>query len=147
MADKSAKDKLPVEFWTQPETLLTDPAIQLIYSEVTARLRAELDEVTGAGVLEQMQAERVSTLYCYIRQKENKHQFFANDRAYKETMQLWFQVAGDLQKAKHRPVDPDEVRLQIVSHIAGVLDEVLVDVSPAVAMKLRTALAERLESA
>lgn len=151
MADKSAKDKLPLEFWTQPESLLTTEAIKLIYAEVTARLRNELGEVAGNGVIEAMQAERVATLYCHIRQKEaNAHKgaaAFDNDRAYKETMQLWFQVAGDLQKFKHRRVDPDEVKLQIVTQIASVLDEVLVDAPPQLALKLRTALAEKLEAA
>lgn len=106
-------NELPKEFWTQPGEALGDENLQLIYAEVCERLRAESGE---ADTLELMLIERIAFLYVHIRNKE-RDDSFANDRAYKETLQLWTGMAADLRKQRIASADFEAVKVQMLESI------------------------------
>ena len=117
---------LPPEFWTQPEGLIKDEALKLVYAEVARRIREDLRLVGEPSTLEYMLAERVTALYMHIRQKEVTDSF-AHDRAYKETMQLWVQMASQLQSASSggkKGVDPEAIRMQVLKETAAAIKKV-----------------------
>lgn len=117
---------LPAEFWSQHPEALGDEALQLIYAEVSQRLK---NENPDADTLELMLIERVAFLYVHIRNKENK-KLFAHDRAYKETLQLWGAMAADLRKRRERVSDVREITERILAQVQVAVD-VAVDHLPA----------------
>lgn len=106
-------DKLPTEFFAQPAEAIGDEALQLIYSEVVARLQKENPD---ADTIESMMIERVAFLYVHIRHKETK-KLFAHDRSHKETLQLWVTMAAQLQKKRQAELDLEEVKDRIISAV------------------------------
>lgn len=96
-AVSESEHKMPVEFWVQPELLIKDASVKLMYAEVAAQLRDEC-EARGGDVLDYMLAERSAALYGYIRDRETTAGF-ANDRNRKETLQLWVSLATTVKKA------------------------------------------------
>lgn len=133
---------LPPEFWTQPEALITDDALKLVYAEVSRRIRADLREIKHPTTLEYMLAERVTALYMHIRQKETNSSF-AHDRAYKETMQLWVQMAVQLN-AKQSSVDPEAVRQQVFKEVSKAIIKVTSGMPEDLGRSVRMQLAEAL---
>ena len=135
---------LPADMWIAPEKVVSDPALQLLHSQLVARLREEMPD---ADTLLLMQIERVVTLYCYTRQKEIKGTF-AHDRSHKETVQLWAQMVSDVRKFKKSDLEvesavteaiasvaqniastiqslpvPDETKVQIMNGLSSALDD------------------------
>lgn len=106
-------DKLPAEFYAQPSEAIGDEALQLIYSEVVARLQQENPD---ADTIESMMIERVAFLYVHIRHKETK-KLFAHDRSHKETLQLWVTMAAQLQKKRTQEQDLEEIKDKIVGAV------------------------------
>lgn len=110
----AAKTQLPPAFWAQNfEALGIDEPLQLIYSEVIARLKSEN---TDADTLELMLIERVALLYVFIRHKEAINAF-ENSRAYKEIFQLWATMAADLRKQRMQAESVAFVREQILTSV------------------------------
>lgn len=106
-------DNLPSEFFAQPEDAIGEEALQLIYSEVIARLR---EENPDADTIESMMIERVAFLYVHIRHKETK-KLFAHDRSHKETLQLWVTMAANLQKKRQAERDLEAIKDSIVNAV------------------------------
>ncbi len=126
----------PAEFWAQPQVIVRDEPLKLMYAELVARLKEEAEAIPGFGVVETMMMERVALLYCHIRQKEaladrpgrteSTNSGFAHDRAYKETMALWFQMAGELRKVRGGlSADPEKVRAEVMGEVAERIRDVL----------------------
>lgn len=141
---------LPDDFWALPEDAVSEAKRQ-IYNTLVERMRDEFAEMPGYGVLEQMLIERVCYLYIHIKDKESStigtEGGFAHDRAYKETLQLWQSMAGDVRKAKTVVVDADQIRDVILQHVNETMQSVLDSFHPDVAAGLRVKFAEAFENA
>lgn len=136
----------PSEMWTLSEAVTDDPGFKLLHAQIIARLREEIPGIES-DTIGLMLLERVVTLYVTIRSKEAKKSF-AHDRAYKETLQLWAQMSGDLRKGRvaeaavatavtatlsdvamaiHKALQgldiPNEVKVQVLESVSSALDE------------------------
>lgn len=110
-------EEMPEGFWALPraDSISSEP-LMLIYTEVCARMRRELEQ-TGGTTVDAMMAERTAFLYTWIRDTETRMvevrtvrdgdqeravvirtQPFESQRNYKEIQQLWLQMAAQLQK-------------------------------------------------
>lgn len=135
---------LPPEFWTQPEALINDPALKLVYAEISRRMRDDLRSMRTPTTLEYMLAERTTALYMHIRQKETASAF-AHDRAYKETMQLWVQMATQLRAHDSKNSDdPDAMRRQILKDVARAITRVTSEMPEELGRKVRAQLVDAL---
>lgn len=137
---------LPTSFWALPDGAVPNESLQLIYAELVKNLLKEFAEVPGFGVLEQMCIERACFLYVHIRGKEGASGF-ANDRAYKETLQLWTQMVQDLRKLKNLAVDVDALRDKILTNVGATIQNVLSSMHPDVADGLRQKFSSAFEEA
>lgn len=136
---------LPPEFWTQPEALIQDPALKLVYAEISRRVREDLRTMKAPSTLEYMLAERVTALYMHIRQKETTSSF-AHDRAYKETMQLWVQMASQLQSTESKGQgDPEAIRRQVLKDVAKAITRVTTDMPEDLGRQVRNQLISALD--
>lgn len=131
---------LPEEFWTQPLQNV-EPALQLVYTEVQTRLREENPE---ADTLELMMIERVAFLYVHIRHKETKR-LFDNDRAYKETMQVWTQMAAELRKERVRQETVENAKEAILDAVHTALGASLNSLPEHERKKIMGSLADNME--
>jgi hypothetical protein len=135
---------LPPEFWTQPEALIQDPALKLVYAELSRRMREDLRLVKVPTTLEYMLAERTTALYMHIRQKETTSSF-AHDRAYKETMQLWVQMASQLRQHEAKASDdPEAIRRQVLKDVAKAITQVTTEMPEDLGRKVRAQLIDAL---
>lgn len=107
------KEKLSKEFFAQEVEALGSEAMQLIYAEIVERL---IEDIPDADMLDSMLIERTAFLYVHIRHKETK-KTFAHDRAYKETLQLWMQLAAQMQKKRSSEVSLEDMRDRIVNAV------------------------------
>lgn len=136
--------KLPSEFFAQPAEAVGDEALQLIYSEVVARLQKENPD---ADTIESMMIERVAFLYVHIRHKETK-KLFAHDRSHKETLQLWVTMAAQLQKKRTAEQDLEEIKDSIVSAIhLAVSDAASKSLPPDIAKDFQESFLAELDNA
>lgn len=138
------------EFWVQPAQAISDLAVQSIYTFVQDQMREELDH-RKANIVDQMLAERTCFLYAHIRQRESMtnakgEAAFANDRARKETLQLWAQMAENLQR-RWTQQDQANANQAILDRLAGAVDKALLDMDPTVAANFRELLTDALEEA
>lgn len=136
------------EFWIQPSQAISDTAVQMIYNYVQDQMREELKK-RNANIVDEMLAERTCFLYAHIRQRESKtnakgEEAFANDRARKETLQLWAQMAENLQR-RWTQQDQANIGQAIMERLAGAVDKALLDIDPTVASHFRELLTDALE--
>lgn len=136
---------LPTSFWSQPTEALGNESLNLIYAEVCARLRSELIDSDLAGVMEMMLAERAAFLYCHIRNKE-QNAGFANDRAYKETLQLWREIIKDLRTAKYQNEERTDLLALAIATLTDAVNHALEDsdIDPVLANQVKEKLAAQL---
>lgn len=135
---------MPAEFYAQPADSIGDESLQLIYSEVVDRLQKENPH---ADTLECMMLERVAFLYVHIRHKETQKSF-AHDRAYKETLQLWVQMAASLQKKREANLNLDDIKDKIVNSVQiAVMDAAKGTLPPEVAKNFQEKLLVELDAA
>lgn len=135
---------LPPEFWTQPEALIQDDSLKLVYAEISRRMREDLRVMKTPTTLEYMLAERVTALYMHIRQKETTSSF-AHDRAYKETMQLWVQMAAQLRVHDSKAADdPEIIRRQVLKDVARAITRVTSEMPEDLGRKVRAQLVDAL---
>jgi len=138
-----AKSDLPAAFWAQNfEALGIDMHLQVIYSEVTARLR---EENTDADTLELMLIERVALLYVYIRHKEET-QAFETSRAYKEMFQLWVAMAADLRKQRMHEENLQVLRDQILTSVQHAVMGAVKTFPPEIKQEVQERLLDELET-
>lgn len=137
---------LGTAFWALPEGAVPDESLQLIYASLYKGLLDEFSDVPGFGVLEQMSIERACFLYVHIRGKEMTNGF-ANDRAYKETLQLWTQMVVDLRKLKGAAVESDRIKDAILTTVDDTIQTVLNSMHPDVADGLRNKFADAFQEA
>lgn len=135
---------LPNEFWALPDATIDTDALQLIYAEITARLREESIKRGVTGTLEMMMAERIAFLYTWIRDREASGGF-EQDRNYKELLQLWNQMAVSFQKTQI--VDYESMRDALIQHVAATIQGALEDVDPEVASAVSSKITEAFETA
>lgn len=125
--------RLPEEFWDQGEHALPE-AGRAVYELILGELRRDVERTPGFGVVEMLLAERVAFLYSHIRGREaaaptddgegNQHGF-AHDRAYKETLQLWRDMALSLRKAGAEERDDEEIRKHVLEAVTRTISSVL----------------------
>lgn len=137
---------LPAEFWEQPDRFIFDDALKLVYAEVVRRLREDLRDWGSPSTLQYMLAERTAALYIRMRQKEGDPDGFDNDRAYKETMQLWVQMASQLG-AKRSEVNPDEIRQAVLKEVAKAITKVTRDMPADLGRTVRAQLIDAIAPA
>lgn len=137
---------LPAEFWEQPEALIAQDSLKLVYAEVARRLREDLREWGTPSTLQLMLAERTAALYIHMRQKESSAEGFANDRAYKETIQLWVQMASQLGKTSKGDVDPEEIRRTVLKEVARAIKNVTKDMPADLGRTVRAQLIEAVSA-
>ena len=136
---------LPAEFWEQPAGVIAQDALKLVYAEVVRRLREDLREYGVPSTIQYMLAERTAALYIHIRQKEADPEGFSNDRAYKETMQLWVQMASQLGKPTGKgDVDPEQIRNTVLKEVAKAINVVTRDMPADLGRTVRSQLIEAI---
>lgn len=144
MSDETATNKLPPDFWTLAEAPVEGmESLQLIHAEIVSRLQAESPD---ADTLELMMVERVAFLYIYVRAKEAK-KLFAHDRAYKETLQLWTQMAADLRKQRQSERGVDEIKTEIIGSVSDAMKGALSSLPPQVRSEVSEKVLSALEAA
>jgi hypothetical protein len=120
--------------WEQPEGAFANEALELVYADVSSRLKKDVQQ-RGGSTLDELLAERVSFIYTHIRSKEaagaavalekavKKQEAsdhvatdqlvvssgFEHERNYKEAVQLWISLAGQLA-ASEKKLEFDKVR-------------------------------------
>lgn len=138
---------LPDEMWTLPEDTIRNEQYRLLFTEISTRLRSEMAEVPGFGVLQQMLIERIAFMYVWIRDAEASNDPRLAGRNYKETMQLWSTLAASLHKDSRSAVDREEIRNHIIKGVLGTINGVLDTMHVDVAEGLRDRFIEAFEGA
>jgi hypothetical protein len=136
--------------WVQPQAALPSPQAMSAYNTISDNMREEL-AARGAGIVDEMIAERICFLYAHMRQREtltgiDGKPAFANDRARKETMQQWSAMAEQLQRRWDR-MDMATTEEGVKKRLAGAVDQALLDMPPDLATTFRELLTSALEEA
>jgi hypothetical protein len=142
-----ATNGLPSQFWDLNTALVTDENMRVIYQTLVSSLRDELSDLPGYGVIYEMRIERTCYLYVYIRSKEATDTGFANDRAYKETMQLWDAMADKLSSHKIGAPDTEVIKGRILRGVSAAMNGALDKMHPDVAFNLRKTFADAFAAA
>jgi len=145
MSKAGATNPFPSEMWVLSEAVTDEPGFKLLHTQIIARLRDEIPGIEN-DTLGLMLLERVVTLYVTIRSKEAKKSF-AHDRAYKETLQLWAQMSGDLRKGRGADAAVTSAVTNTVSDIAMAIHDALqnLDVPNEVKIKVLESVSSALD--
>lgn len=138
---------LPSQFWDLNTALVTNEDMRVIYQTLVSGLRDELSDLPGYGIIDEMRIERTCYLYVYIRSKEAADSGFANDRAYKETMQLWDAMADKLSRHKLGTPDTEVIKGRILRGVSTAMNGALDKMHPDVAFNLRKTFADAFAAA
>jgi hypothetical protein len=137
------------ELWKQPDAALPNPEVKAMYNQLALQVREDLHR-RGANVFDEMLAERATFLYAHIRQRESMAgstgAAFANDRARKETLQLWTQMVEQLQRRWSKE-DAIEAAEKTKALLFSAVNKALMDMDPIIAAQFRETLAEAMETA
>jgi hypothetical protein len=145
------------------EGAIRSESLRAVYREVVKRLRADAAARPSLGTIELVMVERVAFLYVWVRDREeqgigregsveNPTQApgFVHERTYRETLQMWFDMAAKLQSAFARAqpevedVNPADAREAVEAEVAKVVSEVAREMLPEADAKAFTArIAER----
>lgn len=139
---------LPANMWELPAEAIENEQYRVLFTEISARLRSEMSEVPGFGVLQEMMVERIAFLYVWLRDREARGlDATLAGRNYKETMQLWVSMAASLHKDARTSVDREEIRAHIIKGVMVTLNGVMDTMHPDVADGLRERFAGAFENA
>lgn len=142
----TATNGLPSQFWNLPITVISNEDLRVIYHTLVSNLRSEFSDAPNYGTLDEMIIERTCFLYVYIRNKEASTAGFNNDRAYKETMQLWDSMADRLRKVRTSNMeDQAVVKARILRNVGETLESCLSQMHVDVAAGLRLTFADAFE--
>lgn len=149
---------LPPDMWTLPPETITSDHLKLLHAELADRLRHEAADTPGFGTVEAMMVERLVFTYISIRDREQHkigekdketgaNKGFEHERNYKETVQMWMQMAQGFQAAKNKAVDEKKVKEHILTKIASVISQAIQELPVSIREPVQQQMAEAFKSA
>lgn len=148
---------LLTELWEPSPGAIRSPHLQTMYPQVLEALQMEVAQVPAFGTLDAMIVERIAFTYISIRDRES-HRIgekdeagrfvgFEHERNYKETQQMWMDMATKVQKQLKGAVNEDEVRTKVLESVQAAVGQVISELPPEVRGTAAKRLAEAFEEA
>jgi len=147
MADEEAQPEgqLHDEQTRLPETVITDPQLQILFHDVLGKLRAENKETPAAGILQEILSERTAFTYTWIRQKELDGGL--DERKHKEMNAQLIDLVRTISSMRRVESDIESLKTLVLDKVMDGVTAALGAMDADVANELRGLLVEELRKA